>query len=120
MLYYIRKRIQHRPLFSYIVRFEPLRDTTTDLLDFLFLLFHRCHTMAMHTKEYDPLPRGSDDESSLDIPHLRPHRRRFTPWSWSIVLTVLLAISVTSNLFIVLRNVKQRVLTEADCPSTYG
>ncbi|KAI1196273.1 hypothetical protein F5X97DRAFT_344942 [Nemania serpens] len=76
--------------------------------------------MASHTKEYDPLPRGSDDESSVDILQLRRHRHRFTPWSWPIVLTVLLAISVTSNLFIVLRGVKQRNLTEADCPSTYA
>ncbi|KAI0457083.1 hypothetical protein F5B21DRAFT_109458 [Xylaria acuta] len=76
--------------------------------------------MASDIKEYDALPRGSVDEWSTETATIPYRRSRFALLNWTAILTTLLAVSLTANIFLIIKSAIHPELTESDCPSFYA
>ncbi|KAI8627283.1 hypothetical protein F5Y19DRAFT_442330 [Xylariaceae sp. FL1651] len=76
--------------------------------------------MESERKDYGPVPQDSNDEWSTGTVRLPPPRHRYPPWRWSALIMTLFAISLASNVFLIVRGKANSKLTGTDCPSFYA
>jgi hypothetical protein len=80
--------------------------------------------MTHDTKDYEPLRRSSAEAwspATLELPRTRGHLLcKHSPWVYTAIAGIFLAISLTTNVFLVSQRGLHFKLEEGDCPSSHG